>query len=530
MKEVTRISLASLPYDIEVEAKKAIEKYLHAIEVSLDADSDTMKEIEARIVELLTEGGVSKEMVIGMPAVERVKQQMGEPKEFIGEPDEVTRIKQPKRLMRSEGDEILGGVSSGLAAYFGIDTVWVRLAWVVLTFVTSGFMILVYIVLWIVMPPAKTAADRLQMKGKPVTLAGLQAESELVVRKRKNDQIALTILRISAGIASLLMGIGALAAVVVAWWSVTSQQIAQITGYKYHWIYFGLLVGAGLLLALLCWLGAYMLFTKRSSKRLFMSVGVVTVLGLTSFVAGIVPLTIGLQSETSKAAAEYSKTIVAKRLEAPSLVGIKSIELDSTIPIQVNYNGVNDREQEATLWYNTRNTKAQPTVTFDRRGDVLHVALATTDESCFPDVTRCRQWYTLTIVGPMLESITATRSNAVRYMTDSQPTLATLTRADGRVEVQSTGVIDRLTARLENESRIDMTQASLTQVDLTITDALSNATFATVDSLAISVPNACAANHGGGTIAVTRARLISVNGQFFDESYDYPCITIQTGR
>ena len=52
MKEITRIHLAALPYNIEVAAKKELEKYLHAIESSLGADSDAMREIESRITEI----------------------------------------------------------------------------------------------------------------------------------------------------------------------------------------------------------------------------------------------------------------------------------------------------------------------------------------------------------------------------------------------------------------------------------------------------------------------------------------------
>jgi hypothetical protein len=60
MKEVARISLAALPYNIEIDAKKKLQYYLHAIEAALNADSDTMKEIEARVAELLAERGAGR--------------------------------------------------------------------------------------------------------------------------------------------------------------------------------------------------------------------------------------------------------------------------------------------------------------------------------------------------------------------------------------------------------------------------------------------------------------------------------------
>ena len=59
MKEITRIHLAQTPFNVELGAKKELEKYLAAIEKTLAADDDTLREIEARIVELLAERGVA---------------------------------------------------------------------------------------------------------------------------------------------------------------------------------------------------------------------------------------------------------------------------------------------------------------------------------------------------------------------------------------------------------------------------------------------------------------------------------------
>ena len=133
----------------------------------------------------------------------------------------------------------------------------------------------------------------------------------------------------------------------------------------------------------------------------------------------------------------------------------------------------------------------------------------------------------VTIVGPELESIYAQGSNLVHYVVNKQDKLSIRTQADGRIELQAIGTIKQLAATLSNESRIDTLQAGIERIDLTVEDALSNADIATVDTLAITVPTACATNHGGGTINVKRARTITVNSQPFDKTTDYPCITVR---
>ena len=133
MKEVTRMHLAKTPYSVEVDAKKALEGYLAAIEKTMRAEPEVMREIETRMVELLAERGVAKDGVISLDDVNALKTQMGDPKEFsengetressnetVESPSDMHR-KSQKRLMRDTQQGVLSGVCSGLAAYFGID-------------------------------------------------------------------------------------------------------------------------------------------------------------------------------------------------------------------------------------------------------------------------------------------------------------------------------------------------------------------------------------------------------------------------
>ena len=56
-----------------------------------------------------------------------------------------------KRLQRSRTEKMLGGVCGGLAAYFGVDPTLVRVLWIAMTLIV-GVGILLYLILWVVMP------------------------------------------------------------------------------------------------------------------------------------------------------------------------------------------------------------------------------------------------------------------------------------------------------------------------------------------------------------------------------------------
>ncbi|MCB0638937.1 MAG: PspC domain-containing protein [Lewinella sp.] len=83
------------------------------------------------------------------------------------------RIKTGKRLFRNSEEEVIGGVAAGIAAYFGIpDPIWVRLLFVLLA-LSGGFGVPIYLILWAVMPEAKTAGDRLAMRGEPINVSNI---------------------------------------------------------------------------------------------------------------------------------------------------------------------------------------------------------------------------------------------------------------------------------------------------------------------------------------------------------------------
>lgn len=193
MNEVTRIRLGRIAYDIDINAKKELEKYSRAIRKSLGQDSDVYDDIEIRMTEILADQGVQAGGVITMDEVMAIEEQLGQPGDFAGDGadersqsvderddadnDTSPRIKASKKYYRDVDHAIAGGVLAGLSAYTGIDVTILRLIFVGLCFISFGTFFLVYIIVWMVAPPALTVGEKLEMRGEPVDLASIIEES-----------------------------------------------------------------------------------------------------------------------------------------------------------------------------------------------------------------------------------------------------------------------------------------------------------------------------------------------------------------
>lgn len=282
MNEITRIHLAKVPYDMEVSAKKDLERYLRTLEASTE-DADWLQDIEIRITEILEERGIQRNGLIAAEDVAAVKSQLGEPEDFVGEGDiavgavEKDATTSPRRLYRDPSTAMLGGVLSGIAQYIKVNPVWVRLAFIALLFVSFGTAAVVYIVLWIVLPAATTAAAQLELSGEPVTLASLKTQRKKMVKGRETSRAAKTTQLI------LLYGTGTFAAVmatiilVVTLWvgagitfgtTENSPFAFMIPEGFVLWVALGLFVLSGLLLSALFALVALVCFRRTLRRRL----------------------------------------------------------------------------------------------------------------------------------------------------------------------------------------------------------------------------------------------------------------------
>ncbi|HEY9220684.1 MAG TPA: PspC domain-containing protein [Lutibacter sp.] len=183
MNKTININLGGIFFHIDELAYQKLKLYLDAIRRSLSDDpqgrDEILNDIELRIGELLSERITNDRMVINDSDIDEITKIMGKPEDysvdeelFEDEP-KFSQKTASKKLFRDSDDKFLGGVCSGLAHYFGMDVIWMRLLWLVLFFFFgTGF--LVYILLWILIPQAETTAEKLQMKGEPVNISNIE--------------------------------------------------------------------------------------------------------------------------------------------------------------------------------------------------------------------------------------------------------------------------------------------------------------------------------------------------------------------
>ena len=185
MNKTININLGGFFFHIDEIAYQKLRKYLTSISKSLSDDSqgknEIIADIEARISELLTEKITDSRQVVSEGNIEDIIVIMGQPEDYseAEEPYSETTFSQTKnnisgkKLFRDGDDKFLGGVASGIAHYFDVDTIWIRLGLLALFF-SAGFGILIYILLWILLPEAKTTAEKLQMEGEAVNIDNIE--------------------------------------------------------------------------------------------------------------------------------------------------------------------------------------------------------------------------------------------------------------------------------------------------------------------------------------------------------------------
>jgi phage shock protein PspC (stress-responsive transcriptional regulator) len=215
MNEVTRIHLGRQPFTISVDANHELKQYLNAIQKV--SDKDVANEVEIRMSEVLIERGVTGEKVVIPEDIDFLKSQLGKPEDFDVDgtsPEVTTDDRTDKRLFRDQDNALLAGVAAGLANYFGLDVVLMRIAFVLLTIFTGGSWIVIYLLLWLVVPPARTTSEKLQMQGKSVTLEALKdsvSRADVTGTARRLNSKLLTVIDILFRIAIRVIGIGFIA-------------------------------------------------------------------------------------------------------------------------------------------------------------------------------------------------------------------------------------------------------------------------------------------------------------------------------
>ncbi len=191
MNKTVTINLANTVFHIDEGAYEALRAYLESIRKSFERTEgrdEILADIEARIAELFSDRMVTERQVITQKDVDDIIVIMGQPEDYHvdvdvfededseGNPSEGETVEKRKnrKLYRDMDNNYIGGVSQGLSYYLGIDAIWVRVLFVLLTLFGNGFGVLVYLVLWILVPEARTTAEKLDMKGEPVNISNIE--------------------------------------------------------------------------------------------------------------------------------------------------------------------------------------------------------------------------------------------------------------------------------------------------------------------------------------------------------------------
>lgn len=246
MKEIERVSIGGYAFTLEKDAAVTVERYLKDLEahyLGQEGGKEIMEGIEERMAELLLERcGTGR--VAGVADIQGIIDILGRPERIEADDPEPERPqeKPQKKLYRDLENKRVAGVCAGLGNYFNIDVALIRIVFAVIAIalffggadegIWSLLGFVAYGVLWLAMPPARTAQERWAMKGEKGTLEdiqrnvrnGLQEMGDVArqgareigdaVRGPKGSEFG-KILLIAIGIAFLLSGVSGLASVSV---------------------------------------------------------------------------------------------------------------------------------------------------------------------------------------------------------------------------------------------------------------------------------------------------------------------------
>lgn len=188
MQKTVSIALQGAQFTLEEAAYNRLHEYLESLKLHFAAypeRDEIIGDIEGRIAEHLTER-LNGNRVATMADIDTLIVSMGSAEDLAAfdgassaatdtEPKAAEETKGEKRLYRDIDNAMLGGVCAGMASYFDMDPTLVRILFVLFVLFT-GFGILVYFLMWLIVPAARSQTDKLRMRGVSVNVASLEKQ------------------------------------------------------------------------------------------------------------------------------------------------------------------------------------------------------------------------------------------------------------------------------------------------------------------------------------------------------------------
>ncbi len=236
MKKTLTINLSGVVFNIDEDAYDTLKEYLAKLETKFENEEgkEVMNDIEARLAELFGEGLQREHKnVVTIEQVERAIEQLGTAEEIGGGTNDIEKEepsknerKRHRKFYRDSENKVLGGVAAGLAAYLGFDVTIVRLIFVLLAITIFGWLIPIYLLVWLIAPEAKTTAQKLEMQGIEPSIENIKEylnsekfkESAGKIGSRLGD-VVMWLFRIAAiivGLVFIVIGAFVIGALIVA--------------------------------------------------------------------------------------------------------------------------------------------------------------------------------------------------------------------------------------------------------------------------------------------------------------------------
>jgi phage shock protein PspC (stress-responsive transcriptional regulator) len=195
MKLTLSINLGGYSFNIDDDAYDELRGYLRNLENHFRAEessSEILSDIETRMAEIFRSKLTGYKQVITLADVSEAISILGKP-EDIGDSTSTSageKFSTPgyHRIYRDPDKRIIGGVCAGMGAYWEMEPWILRGIFFILT-IAGGLGLLVYLILWVVLPEARTTAQKIEMKGEPVNIQNIKdsVKKEVeTVRKKMN--------------------------------------------------------------------------------------------------------------------------------------------------------------------------------------------------------------------------------------------------------------------------------------------------------------------------------------------------------
>ncbi len=196
MKKTVQVNIGGMPFHVDEDAYQRLQVYLSHIRqyyINTPEGAEILSDIEARIAEILQDKISKTKQAVSFEDISTVILILGEPEQFdtteqptegredanryfednSNESHQTQDHMERRRIFRDTDHAKLGGVCAGLAAYVGVVPIVVRILFIVAT-LFYGSSLLVYLLLWAMIPQANTRAEKMEMHGEPIDISNIE--------------------------------------------------------------------------------------------------------------------------------------------------------------------------------------------------------------------------------------------------------------------------------------------------------------------------------------------------------------------